>query len=735
MKNGFQLLKAEWRAIFKNRLTLISLIAVCFVPIIYSGIYLAAFWDPYGRMNTLPVAVVNLDQGADFQGEKLAIGDEFVKELNGNKKFDWKFVSEAKAKQGLKDKKYYMMVSIPKDFSKNAATVLDENPKQMNLIYTPNEGFNFISSQIGNSAVEILKEEISQTLTKTYIEEMLASVTKIGDGMETAAEGSKTLSNGLIDATDGSKTLDNGLSTFSSKLQLLKNGLSQAKAGNGQVADGLVQLNKNGVLLINGLRQYADGQSQLAYNLGMFEAKIGTAFDGAKQVENGLNDLSTSLQSVSLPEPYASSISGSISQIKGASQTVSNVLNGMNTNGANLSASDTDLVKKLTDIKSLADSAKTVSSLIPSGLTQLQGQSAPLMSMIPEPNRTLLANGLANLITGSQRVESGLGQLSMASSDLQSGAITFGQKTAELSAGSEQFLTGLNQASNGANQLNTGTKQLVDGSAQLQTGSEQLKEGSASLSSGLTKLNDGEKELSNKLSSGAVDVRSSQPGEKSIQMMASPVLTKVNHLNKVPNYGTGFAPYFIALGLFVGGLVLSIIFPYRESVGNPTTGLSMFLSKFGVITVTSVGQSIIVALIMLLGLGLEVKNLFAFLITILVTSITFVSIIYLLVTMYDNVGRFFVILLLIMQLTTSAGSFPLEMIPKAFQAIHPLLPMTYAVSAFKDAISIGDMSRWMENIIVLIAYMAISMGIAIAFLNVKVKSGFGKAKTLLIETK
>ena len=732
MDKGFQLLKAEWKAIFKNKIALISLIAVCFIPIIYAGTYLAAFWDPYAKMDTLPVAVVNQDQGADFQGTKLAIGDEFVKKLKANKSFDWKFVSAEKAQKGLDEKKYYMVVSIPDDFSKNAGTIIEENPKQLQLSYTANEGFNFLSAQIGNSAIGILKEEISKTLTKSYIEEMLVSVSEIGDGMQTAADGSKTISEGLTTAYQGSQTLDNGLETFSSKLNLLKVGVSKAKTGNDQVATGLGQLNENGILLITGLKQYSDGSSQLAYNLGIFGAKIGTAYDGSKQVEKGLNDLSQSVQKVPLPEPEASKISGLLQQLIVASQTVSSSLNSMNLSSTKLSVSDNDLANQLIFIKKTADSAKLIAREIPVGLKQLQTETSSLLPMIPEPNRTLLANGLASLITGSSQVEAGLGQLSQAATDLQTGAITFTKKTTELNEGSTQFLDGLNQATNGVNQLNAGAALLLDGSNQLHTGSEQLKEGSASLASGLTQLNDGGKELSDKLSSGAEEVLSSQPGEESIKMMAAPVVVKVNRLNKVPNYGTGFAPYFIALGLFVGGLVLSIVFSYRKSVGNPSNGFSMFLSKFGVITVASLVQSIIVALIMLLGLGLEVKNVLAFFITVFISSITYVSIVYMFVTLFDDAGRFIVILLLILQLTTSAGTFPLELIPNSFQVINPLLPMTYSVTAFKDAISIGDMSRWMESIFVLIVFLVGSLGISIAFLNVKVKSGFGVAENGIV---
>jgi putative membrane protein len=143
---GLSLLWKEAQAIFHNRKASISIIAVICIPILYSGMFLWAFWDPYGYLDELPVAVVNNDKGATMNGEKLEIGGKLVEKLRENKKFDWHFVSEKDAEKGLQHQKYYMAIEIPEDFSENATTLQNEHPKPMKLIYKPNEGFNFLSA-------------------------------------------------------------------------------------------------------------------------------------------------------------------------------------------------------------------------------------------------------------------------------------------------------------------------------------------------------------------------------------------------------------------------------------------------------------------------------------------------------------------------------------------------------------------------------------------------------------
>ena len=148
-------------AALRNPKVLIPMFVVLFIPVLYSGLFLKAFWDPYGKMNELPVAVVNQDKGASYEGKQLTAGNDLVEELKKSDGFQWEFVSREQADAGLKDNTYYMAIVVPEDFSSKATTLLDANPQPANIIFEPNEGYNFLAGQIGGTAVKEIKSKIS----------------------------------------------------------------------------------------------------------------------------------------------------------------------------------------------------------------------------------------------------------------------------------------------------------------------------------------------------------------------------------------------------------------------------------------------------------------------------------------------------------------------------------------------------------------------------------------------
>nr|WP_276208320.1 YhgE/Pip family protein [Fictibacillus barbaricus] len=193
------------------------------------------------------------------------------------------------------------------------------------------------------------------------------------------------------------------------------------------------------------------------------------------------------------------------------------------------------------------------------------------------------------------------------------------------------------------------------------------------------------------------------------ERIANPVSVKTKSFSDVPNYGTGFAPYFLSLGLFVGALLMSIVFPLRDKAGEPRSGFSWFAGKFTFLAAVGVIQALIADAVLLLGLDIEVSNLTAFIGLSIITSLTFLALIQLLVTVLGDPGRFVAIIILILQLTTSAGTFPLELIPNGLQVFNAWLPMTYSVSGFKAVISSGDMSSFTQNMWVLVGFMVVCM--------------------------
>ncbi|MCP1397107.1 YhgE/Pip domain-containing protein [Bacillus cereus] len=891
-----QLLRKEFTEIIKSKKILIPIIAVLFVPILYAGMFLWAFWDPYKQLDDLPVAVVNLDKGAVFDGKPIEVGKGLVDNLKDNKNFKWEFVSEKEAKKGMEGRKYYMLVRIPDDFSSNATTLLKDNPKRLNLEYIPNESLNFLSSQIGGTAIEKIKTEVSSTLTKTYAEKMFDSIKDVSKGLADGAEGASKLHDGSSELHDGSSKVTDGLHTLQGKSGEIQTGVGKLFDGSGKVTAGLNTLNsKTGEMqigigklvdgsgkvtnglntlnsktsemqagigkLVDGSGKVTDGLNTLNSKTGEMQKGIGELHDGSEKVTGGLNklvsksgelktgttDLSNGMEQLvggqnqlevasekiekglqDLNSKVKSSAAG-LEEIQSKGPSILNTVNekidgaGANVNQlneltqstagdaknaaqevANLQKQIESLLKEYQEqlqpfITSAVKSTATVQqkaagvaggtnklneevkqlkseinqktgdgqSKLPNaaelqsltaGIEQLssaqkgfvekfQGFGAKLNTAKEGANKfknesgqlidainqladgsgqvttgldTLsaganqMAGGVNQLADGSSQVTGGLGQLSAGANQMAGGVnqladgsnqVTGGLGT--LSVGANQMAGGVNQLADGSGQVTTGLGTLSNGSTQLIDGVNKLADGSGKVTDGLVKVNDGSGELAEKLGEGAEKTGEVKGTDKTYDMFASPVKVKTEKMAEVPNYGTGFTPYFLSLGLFVGALLLSIVYPLRDTVGVPKSGFSWFISKFGVLLSVGIIQAIVADVILLFGLGVEVQSIPYFILFSIITSLAFIALIQCLVTAFGDAGRFIAIITLIMQLTTSAGTFPLELIPKFLQPFNAWLPMTYSVSGLKAVVSSGDFNFMWQNIGMLMIFIVV----------------------------
>ncbi|MGG0720880.1 YhgE/Pip family protein [Bacillus mycoides] len=853
-----KLLSKEFAEIIKSKKILIPIIAVLFVPILYAGMFLWAFWDPYEQLDDLPVAVVNLDKGAELDGKPIEVGKGLVDNLKDNKSFKWEFVSEKEAKEGMEGRKYYMLVRIPDDFSSNATTLLQDDPKPLNLEYIPNESLNFLSSQIGGTAIEKIKGEVSSTLTKTYAEKMFDSIKDVSKGLADGSDGANKLHDGASELHDGSSKVTDGLHTLQGKsgemkdgVQKLADGSNKLQDGSGKVTDGLNTLNsKTGEIqtgigkLQDGSGKVTDGLNELNSKTGEMQTGIGKLQDGSQKVTAGLNTLVSKTGELKTGTNELSNgmeqLVGGQSQLEGASQKIEKGLQELNSTVENSVAGLEEMQSKVPTIlntvnqkidgagenvnqlneftqstagdaknaaQDVANLQKQIESLpkeyqeqlqpyitnaakstatvqqkaigVAGGTNKLNEEVKQLKGAINQttsdaqnklPNTEKLQSltsgieelasaqkgfvekfhgfgeklntakegantfknesgqliaGINQLADGSGQVTGGLGTLSAGANQMAGGVnqladgssqVTGGLGT--LSVGTNKIIGGVNQLADGSGQvttglgtLNGGLNNMATGSTQLIDGVNKLTDGSGKVTDGLVKVNDGSGTLAEKLGEGAEKTGEVKGTDKTYDMFASPVKVKVEKIAEVPNYGTGFTPYFLSLGLFVGALLLSIVYPLRDTVGVPKSGFSWFISKFGVLLSVGIIQAIVADVILLFGLGVEVQSIPYFILFSIITSLAFIALIQCLVTAFGDAGRFIAILTLIMQLTTSAGTFPLELIPKYLQPFNAWLPMTYSVSGFKAVVSSGDFNFMWQNIgILMIFIVVLSLG-------------------------
>ncbi|WP_230397265.1 YhgE/Pip domain-containing protein [Novisyntrophococcus fermenticellae] len=383
------MIKNEWQNLLHNKMLLIVLIAIVAIPTIYTTLFLGSMWDPYGQLEQLPVAVVNEDKEVVYYNEKLDVGSRLVLNLKENDSLKFDFVNSSIARKRLEDGKYYMVITIPENFSKNASTLLDDKPQKMVLLYDTNPGRNYIATKMSESALSKIKDSVATEVTKTYAQVMFEQIGTVGAGMNEAAAGSGTLKSGLEQLSDGNTKISANLQLLSDSTLTFKGGSDELKQGLEKYIQGVEQANK-------GAKQLNAGVSQLKAGTDEVQAKLPELSKGAGQLAEGT---------------------------KGLSDGTSRLVNGG---------------RELKDgAVHVDDNMRTLNA----GLSQLRDQT----SMLPE-SAEQLDTGAQSLKTGAAKLQTGMNGLNQGMKSLQNGALELNGGLTQLAGpGAEQLYNGLDK--------------------------------------------------------------------------------------------------------------------------------------------------------------------------------------------------------------------------------------------------------------------------------------------------
>ncbi len=1013
------MVKEELSSLWHNKLLVVVLCAIILIPSIYAGFFLSSMWDPYGDLNYLPVAVVNHDESVTYNGKELAVGQQLADSLKENDAMAFNVVDENVAREGLENGTYYMVVTIPKEFSHNATTLMETDPTKLCLEFATNPGRNYISMKLGESAVKEIKANITEEIIRTYAENVFDSLTEVEDGFGEAVDGTQEMLDGQVKLIDGNETITenlekvtDGADTLSNGAKDLKDGITTYTDGVGQVDDGVTKLS-NGIATLdsgvsagidqlangagtleNGVKQYtkgvkdaADGADKLkannktinkgatdlsngaktlsdslktytdgvktakqgadtlaqnneklnsgasalaqgaedldkslsAYTQGIDTASSGAKTlaanntglkDGAKKISDGATDLKTgSSQILGGLNQMSSTIAGSMTAENQAKMDAAigglNQLNaGINQLDAQVNAGGTGLVDMMKTLSGSAGQIQTATQGAKNGIDAVYGGLSQIMAAIDngqittaeevkalmtanqilpslkignpqapgiyeavdgansgllqmkagmdaglatdgsgsvvnlsqgisqlkagatqvlEPSASALGdlkNGLLNaksaldsqLIPGMTQLDAGLSTLAEGSTALQTGLATYtagvdslnaglatlegynnqisagtkslssGAKTlaggittytegvgtlqnglgtlngynaaintgaSDLSQGAKTLKTGLNSytdgvkkldnglqtlkannqklnsgcselsggtgklktgISDGIGQLQSGAKQLKEGTSQLSgnseklkdgagkiadgantlaDGSKQLTDGSKELGDGLAELNDGTVTLHDALADGKEEIAQNHASEESLDMFAAPVETKEEMITSVENNGHAMAAYMLSVGLWVGCLAFCLMYPLVEYRGKLKNGLAWWASKAVIAGPVALIMAFVVMVVLTIALGFHPVSWSKTLGVAMVTAISFMTIMYFCNVLMGKVGSFLMLIFMVLQLTGSAGTYPIEVSGGLAQALHVFMPFTYSVDAFRSAISGG----------------------------------------------
>ena len=304
-KKGDNMFK-EWKAIFKKPTFIIVMIGISLIPALYNIIFLSSMWDPYGQLSELPVAVVNNDKEATYNGNTMAIGKDMVSNLKENKSLDFHFVNEEEGKKGLENGDYYMVVTLPSDLSEKAASILTDHPEQMNIDYQTSSGHSFIASKMSDSAMTQLKQNVSASVTETYTKALFQKMGDLKSGLTKAADGSEQLANGASQLAVGSQTLTTNLHSLADSSLTFSNGTEQFTKGLSSYVSGVEQLHLGLGTFNSGLVTYTGAVSKLDSGLGQLASKspelvggINQLYTGVEAYTGGVSQLNTGLNQFS----------------------------------------------------------------------------------------------------------------------------------------------------------------------------------------------------------------------------------------------------------------------------------------------------------------------------------------------------------------------------------------------------------------------------------------------------
>ena len=490
------MLKREWQKILKNPWMIIILIAIITIPAIYTSVFLGSMWDPYGDADQLPVAVVNHDKKVNYEGKTLQVGDDLVKNLKDSGSLDFHFVSDKKAEEELKSGEYYMIISIPENFSKNATTLMDKNPKQMKLIYKTNPGTNYVASKMDDSAMAKIEKSVREKVTETYVKTVFAQIKTAGSGFQKAADGSgkiesgakklkagndtieqnlnklasstltfqngaKSLSVGLKAYTDGVAKVDSGAKSLKSGTKTLKDGVAQLSSGATQLSTGSKSLKIGIAQYTNGVSTAQAGSKQLVANNTALTSGVDQLSEGIKsgtaQLKEGTGSLTTGIDGVlkaakqssdligeQLPESTdIQQLSAGMTQLNAGIQKLNQSLNG---SAATTQSTKTTTTVDNTDSKKAAESAAAVKekvNTLQSKVSKLKNSSA--LSKLSDEEKEQLLSEIGEVESAASDVEEDVDETYTNAQKASQEKATTTTKVSTQSASSDETLAAVKQ--------------------------------------------------------------------------------------------------------------------------------------------------------------------------------------------------------------------------------------------------------------------------------------------------
>lgn len=688
MKNILHIFKYDLKKIHRNVIAMIVIMGITVIPTLYAWFNIAASWDPYGNTGNLKVAVASSDEG--YSGELLSVnlnlGDQVLSTLHGNTQLDWVFTSTKKAKDGVKSGKYYAAIVIPKSFSKDMMSIFSSDVTHPEIQYYINEKENAIAPKVTQKGASAVQQQINDTFVQTV--------------SQTALQAFQLVSN-VSDSTDNQTITDN----LSASLAQISTNLSSA-AGTVQAFSDMAD---SAAIMLN---TTTDFLNQSGSGTKASVNALGEAGNGINSLNSALTGTTSSInqalsQSASFYSAVSTCVGNALDSYNSDAQACANALNSVNGRVQNLINGYQSLEDSLTKLSGVV-TTPTLSELLSKAIKDVQTAKDSQIAIRDAINDA--ATGITSATANATDLKKNIDNLIAQSNS----SISTVKKDYENNVKSNLDSLADNLTSTGSSitslltQLDNSLKDIsgVTGSA-----SGNLTDVQKALSDSATLLNEAADKMSNVanavLSSDDNGVQLltsllSEDPEAIGSFLASPVELNETQIYPTKNYGSAMAPFYSTLAIWVGAVVMAAMLKVtvsdniKRKLKNPKEH-QLYIGRILLLVCIGFLQSALICLGDLYFLGIQCEHPVLFVLAGCFSSFVYVNIIYALTVSFGDVGKAIAVVLMVMQVAGSGGTFPIQCAPAFFQKVYPLLPFVHSMNAMRECIAgFYGMNYWIE---------------------------------------
>lgn len=702
MKQIIEIFKSDIKEIFRKVNTWIIIIGLIFLPSMYAWPNILSSWDPYSHTNNIKVAVISEDEGVTVEGKNVNLGESLITNLKGNKNLDWQFVSsKQQAENGVKIGDFYASIVIPKSFSSDITSITRGELKKATIEYTVNEKINAISPKITNSGASALANTIGKNFVEVANGVIFEKLHEAGVKFEENLPAIEQVKEKINHLNDNFTNYENSLNELIGKVD-------------------------RGYNVLNTIQGTLPEIDRAATNSIMLANKTNVTI---KNIENFneimLKNINTQLDKVI--------------EISGEVVKVAELIQKKPTNPEETKAKMKALDSRFEAAEKRLDIAKDIfeflNSLSDQNLFQKQLTKINTMESDISKLRTLNKKIYSNIdkydtIGNNVKVE-----FLKTSKRVNRNSIDFKKKlNTEVAPLVKRVLT------NADTKIRNVSSVISRAQAQIPTINAKISEAEVKIQTvqgKLLKLQGEMPEIKEKVqkltgivnkADGEIDTNAlfnllKVDYKQQAEFFANPVQLKENQLYHIKNYGSAMTPFYTVLSIWVGALLMSSLLTTKvEDEENKYKPYQKYFGRGLLFMIISLLQTLIITLGDMYLLGTQANSPYRFVIYALLISLLFSAIIYTTVCLLGNVGKAVCIILLVLQIGSSGGTFPIQMTSSFFQALYPKVPFTYSISLLREAVGGVYIPAVNRDMKILLTYLVITLVGGAILVSLKARS-------------